>query len=100
MENKTYGETYKEAENELKELQTNNEVIFRCGIFHLLDIGTRHLTDELVEETCKEINMHDDSHSMITNEFQCAIVRMVGKLAEYDHVYLLKYISKYVKLDA
>ena len=95
MENKTY----KEAEKELREMQTNNEIIFRCGVFHLLDVGTRHLTDEAVEETCKEINMHDDSRSMVTNELQCAMVRMAGKLAKYDHVHLLKYISKNMRLD-
>lgn len=89
--------SYKEIEKELKKLHTENEIIFRCGISHLLDVGSRHLTTEIVERTCAEIMQQDDSRSLMTNEFQCAIVRMAGKLAEIPDTMLLHYISKNVK---
>lgn len=88
--------TYAENEKILKTLQAENEVLFRCAISHLMDVGIRHLTDENIEETCAEILKQDDSAAVMTNEFQCAIVRTAGKLAKIDHIHLLKYITKYV----
>ena len=90
--------TYKESEKELKALMTENEIIFRCAIFHLIDVGTRFLTDECVENTCAEIMKQDDSHSMMTNEFQCDIVRVAGKIAKYDAAHIIKFASKIINV--
>lgn len=91
--------TYKEVEKELNAFRANNELIFRCAISHLMDVGIRHLTEESVEATCKKLMEQDDSHAIMTNEFQCAIVREAYELAQYDHIKLLTYIGKNVKFD-
>lgn len=91
--------SYKEVVNELNELRNKNEIVFRCAISHLMDCGIRHLTEEAVEHTCKTIMEQDDTHSIMTNEFQCEIVRTAYKLAQYDHIKLLVYIGKNVKFD-
>ena len=91
--------TYKEAAKALTEMQRSNEIIFRMAISHLMDVGIRHLTDENVEYTCKEIMKQDDSKSYMTNEFQCEIVRAAAKLAKIEHTLVLAYIAKNVKYD-
>ena len=57
--------SYKEASKVLREMQRSNEILFRMAISHLMDVGIRHLTDENVEYTCKEIMKQDDSNSFI-----------------------------------
>ena len=91
--------TYKEVVKELNELRNKNEIIFRCAISHLMDWGIRNITEKAVEKTCKTIMAQDDTHSIMTNEFQCEIVRTAYKLAQYDHIKLLVYIGKNVKFD-
>ena len=90
---------YKEAVNELDKMRRSNEVIFRMAISHLMDVGIRNLTDENVEYTCQEIMKEDDSHSFMTNEFSCGIVRTAAKIAKIDHTYVLAYIGKTIKYD-
>lgn len=92
-------DNYKEAVKYLNDIRNQNEVLFRMAISHLVDVGIRHLTDENVAETCAEIRKQDDSHSFMTNEFQCAIVETAYKLTKVNHVALLKYIGKNVKYD-
>ena len=87
---------YVESKQKLEELRRKNEVLFRMAISHLMDVGIRHLTEENIEQTCTEIMKQDDSHAFMTNDFQCALVRMAGELAKIDHVHLLNYISKNV----
>lgn len=88
--------TYKENERILRKLQAENEIVFRCAISHLMDVGLRHLTAGNIEETCAEILKQDDTMSIMTNEFKCDIVRTAGKLAQIEHTHLLVYISKHV----
>ena len=90
---------YKEASKLLMEMQRSNELIFRFAISHLMDVGIRHLTDENVEYTCEEIMKQDDSHSIMTNEFQCEIVRAAAKIAKIEHTLVLAYIAKNIKYD-
>lgn len=90
---------YKEASQMLSEMQRSNEVLFRMAISHLMDVGIRHLTDKNVEYTCKEIMKQDDHNSVLTNEFQCEIVRMAAKIATIEHTLVLAYISLNVKYD-
>ena len=87
---------YNMSKQQLDELRNKNEMLFRMSISHLMDVGIRHLTEENIEKTCTEIMKEDDSHAFMTNEFQCAIVRMAGQLAQIDHTHLLNYISKEV----
>ena len=73
--------------------------MFRMAISHLMDVGIRHLTEENVEETCKEIMQHDDSKAFMTNEFSCNLVRMAYELAQVPHTDLLVYIQRDVVYD-
>ena len=90
--------SYVESKQKLDELR-RNEMLFRMAISHLMDVGIRHLTEENIEKTCAEIMKEDDSHSFMTNEFQCALIRTVGELAKIDHIHLLNYISKEIYYD-
>lgn len=90
---------YKQAEAELAALQAKNETIFRTAVYHLFDVGRNALSDEAVEATCAEIMGKDDSRMLITNGFQCDIVRTAGKLAKYDVSVLMKYLGKHMKVD-
>lgn len=93
--------TYAETRKILNELRTKNEMIFRMAISHLMDVGIRNLNEENIEYTCKEIMKQDDSHSMMTNEFQCEIVKTAGEIAKVDHIHLLTYVSReiYYQVD-
>lgn len=90
---------YKKSKYKLDELRTKDEAMFRMAISHLMDVGIRNLTEEDVEETCNEIMKQDDSRSLMTNEFQCELVRMAGELAKLNHIDLLIYISEEVYYD-
>ena len=88
--------TYAESKKKLDELRRTNEAVFRMAVSHLMDVGIRHLTEENIEATCKEIMQEDDSKSFMTNEFKCDLIRMAGELAKLDHIHLLVYISREV----
>lgn len=90
------------AENKKKIEAIRNkagEIGFRMAISHLMDVGIRHLTEELVEETCKEIMQEDDSKAFMTNKFKCDLVRMAYELARISHTDLLVYIQREVVYD-
>lgn len=91
--------TYAESKKKLDELRHKNEAVFRMGISHLMDCGIRHLTDENIEDTCKEIMKEDDTNHFMTNEFKCDLIRMAGELAKIDHIHLLVYISREIYFD-
>lgn len=90
---------YTESKQKLDNLRRINEMLFRMAISHLMDVGIRHLTDENIEKTCVDIMKEDDSHSFMTNKFQCDLVMMAGTLAKIDHIHLLNYISKEIHYD-
>ena len=90
------------AENKQKIESVRNkcgEIMFRMAISHLMDVGIRHLTEENVEETCREIMQKDDSKAFMTNEFSCNLVRMAYELAQVPHTDLLVYIQREVVYD-
>lgn len=77
----------------------HGEVKFRMAISHLMDVGIRHLTDELIEACCEEIMREDDSRSFMTNEYKCALVRLAGEIATVPHTELLVYIQRGISYD-
>ena len=90
--------TYKEAEKQIYNLQRENgEVVLRCAINHLMDVGARHLTEEAVEAACTKIRKTDDEMSIMTPEFQCAILETAGKLAKIQPTLLLTYINRNIE---
>lgn len=91
--------TYQESEAKLDHLRSKNMIMFQMAISHLMDVGIRHLTPEMIETTCAAIMQEDDRNHFMTNEFQCALIRMAGELAMIDHIHLLTYISRNVVYD-
>ena len=85
--------TYEESKKIIESIRNKGEAVFRCAISHLMDVGIRALTDESVEATCNDIMKNDNSHSIMTNDFQCAIVRTAAELAKIEHTHLLVYIQ-------
>lgn len=91
---------YAESKKKIESIRNKcGEIMFRMAISHLMDVGIRHLTEENVEETCKEIMQKDDSKAFMTNEFSCGLVRMAYELAQVPHTDLLVYIQREVVYD-
>lgn len=91
---------YAESKKKINSIRNKcGEIMFRMAISHLMDVGIRHLTEENVEETCKEIMQKDDSKAFMTNEFSCGLVRMAYELAQIPHTDLLVYIQREMAYD-
>lgn len=90
---------YVESKKKIDSIRSKDEVMFRMAISHLMDVGIRHLTEENIKDCCEEIMKQDDSHSFMTNEYQCDLVRMAGELAKIPHIDLLVYIQREVNYD-
>lgn len=90
---------YMESKKKLDELRRKNEILFRMAISHLMDTGIRHFTEESVARTCAEIMKKDDSHSLVTNKFQCDLVKTAAEIAKLDHIHVLTYIGCEVYWD-
>lgn len=91
---------YVESKRKIEAIRDKyGEFVFRGGISHLMDVGIRHLTEENVENTCKEIMQSDDTGRFMTNEFQCELVKCAYKLAQVSHIDLLVYIQREVAYD-
>lgn len=92
--------TFKTVEKNINNIRRDyGEMIFRMAISHLMDVGMRNLTPELVDEAKNEIMKKDDSKMFITNKFLCNIVECAGELAKIDATYLLVYIGRNVVYD-
>jgi hypothetical protein len=90
---------YTENKNKIEVIRSKDEAMFRMAISHLMDVGIRHLTEENIKSTCEEIMKQDDSHSFMTNQYQCDLVIMAGELAKIPHIDLIVYISREVNYD-
>ena len=91
--------TYAESERILNQMQDRDFVLFRMAISHLMDVGIRNLTEENVEECCKEIDQEDDSRHFMTNAYKKEIVKTAAELAKIDHIHLLVYIQRNMTYD-
>lgn len=92
--------TFKTIEKNINKLRRDyGEMIFRMAISHLMDVGMRNLTPELVNEAKDEIMKKDDSKMFVTNEALCNVVECAGELAKIDATYLLVYIGRNVEYD-
>ena len=90
---------YTETKKQIDKIRDRNELLFRMAISHLMDVGIRHLTEENITETCAAIMKEDDSHSFMTNEYKCNLIKTAGELAKLDHIHVLTYISREVYFD-
>ena len=92
--------TFKTIEQNINNLRRDyGEMIFRMAISHLMDVGMRNLTPELVNEAKDEIMKQDDSKMFVTNEVLCDVVECAGKLAKINAIDLLVYIGRNVEYD-
>lgn len=92
--------TFKTIEQKINNIRREyGEMIFRMSISHLMDIGMRNLTPELVDKAKDEIMKQDDSKMFVTNEFLCDVVECAGELAKINATYLLVYIGRNVEYD-
>lgn len=91
---------YKESKKKIEKIRGDyREMAFRAGISHLMDVGIRHLTKDLVDETCEKIMKEDDTNHIMTNDFKCDILRAAYELAQIPHIDLLVYIQREVDYD-
>lgn len=99
-EENTMKTTFKTIEQNINNLRRDyGEMIFRMAINHLMDVGMRNLTPELVNEAKDEIMKQDDSKMFVANELLCDVVECAGELAKIDATYLLVYIGRNVEYD-
>ena len=92
--------TFKTIEQNINNIRRDyGEMIFRMAISHLMDVGMRNLTPELVNEAKDEIMKKDDSKMFVTNELLCDVVECAGELAKINTTYLLVYIGRNVEYD-
>ena len=92
--------TFKTIEQNINNIRRNyGEITFRMAISHLMDVGMKNLTPELVNEAKNEIMKQDDRKMFVTNELLCDVVECAGELAKIDPTYLLVYIGKNVEYD-
>ena len=92
--------TFKTIEKNINKLRMDyGEITFRMAISHLMDVGMRNLTPELVNEAKDEIMKQDDRKMFVTNELLCDVVECAGELAKIDATYLLVYIGRNVEYD-
>lgn len=99
-EENTMKTTFKTIEQNINKLRRDyGEMIFRMSISHLMDVGMRNLTPELVNEAKDEIMKKDDSKMFVTNEALCDVVECAGELAKINAIDLLVYIGRNVEYD-
>ena len=91
--------TYLESKQILDNIRSRNEIMFRMAISHLMDVGIRHLDEDNIEYTCKEIQKEDDSKSFMTNNYKCDLIKMAGEIAKIEHIHLLIYIHREIVYD-
>ena len=92
--------TFKTIEKNINKLRMDyGEITFRMAISHLMDVGMKNLTPELVNEAKDEIMKQDDRKMFVTNELLCDVVECAGELAKIDATYLLVYIGRNVEYD-
>ena len=92
--------TFKTIEQNINGIRREyGEMIFRMAISHLMDVGMRNLTPELVTEAKDEIMKQDDSKMFVKNAVLCDVVECAGELAKINAIDLLVYIGRNVEYD-
>ena len=90
---------YAESKKILDKIRSKDEIMFRMAISHLMDVGTRHLTEDNILKACSDIVKRDDSKAFMTNEYMMDLVVMAGDIAKVPHTELLVYIQREIEYD-
>lgn len=92
--------TYREAEKEIRKIRDKHgEIYFRMGLYHLFDVGVRHMGDETVEEAIYEINRENDAGHFMSNAAKIEIIRIAKQLAQFEMSHLLVFIQRNLSFD-
>jgi hypothetical protein len=81
------------------------DVVFRCAIQHLIDVGAKHFSEEVVKDTLEEIDKEhsvaksEGKHLIMSADFEKAIVNCAAELANIDSGILLAYIQRNIWYD-
>ena len=71
------------------------EPLFRMAVTHAMDVGFKHLTPEAVAEACYEIRSREEKPlAIMTNEYQCEILKVAGEIAKVSPVDVQVYINR------
>ena len=96
----------KNEANEIRNLENKyGLMLFRMALTYLVDVGVRHLTDENVEDSIKQIMADGEADKanggipIMTPEFQCRIIHCAAELAKFSIWDLFYYIKEYVHID-
>ncbi len=79
-------------------------LLFRMGLTHLMDVGIRHLTKEIIISCYEQINKEEEEliangkHPIMTAEFQIQIIDCAYDLAQFSPWDLLFYVKKDVEI--
>lgn len=72
----------------------HHEAIFRMGLYHLFDVGVRHMTPELCEEAKCEIG--NKANGMLSPAVQREIIDIAYELSQFCMSDLLMYVQGYI----
>lgn len=77
------------------------EPLFRMALTHCMDVGFKHLTQEVIDETCNEIMKSEEKPmAIMTNEYKCEILRVAGEISKVSPVNVQMYINREMEFSA
>jgi hypothetical protein len=80
-------------------------MVFRMGLTHLLDVGSRNLGDDDVEEGVRQIIAQGEAYKaegkipIMTPGFQCNILRCAAEISKFSPWTLFSFIKKHVDIS-
>lgn len=97
----------KDVETECVKKYRDGYMIFRAAVTHIIDVGFRHMTEESVKVTYETIREKAEKLyaetgmiSVMTPDFECAIVEIAFEIAKKCEIYdFMKYIKEEFEID-
>lgn len=90
---------YAESKKRIDQIARDYGGAFYAAVFHLIDVGIRHLDEETVSKTCEQIKQEDDTNHIMTNDFKCDIIMAAHELSKIQPAYLLVYVQREMTYD-
>jgi len=89
--------------NEIQKIRDQyQEPFFRMALYHLLDTGFKHFTEELIEEAKKTVEESDAAlvaegkTSIMTVPFQNSIIDCAAELSKFGITDILRFVKHYL----
>lgn len=90
------------AETKLESIldEANNLSYFMMSVSHLLDVGYRNMTEDIVRETIEAIKAEEENPlAIMTKDFKVYLVETAYKISQAAQpLELVKFASKYINL--